>query len=131
MITTTNLNLYIPQSAVNIFENYFYDKHLTIKLAKIRSSKLGDFKYHRLYKSSQISINNNLSPEAFSIVLAHELAHYEVFTKYRNKVQPHGIEWKNSFSALLNKLILANIFNDELKESIKEFAKNPDRKSVV
>lgn len=125
MLNLENLNLYIPNSTIQIFENYFNNKNLTISLAKQRNSKLGDFKFSKLKKTYQITINYNLCPEAFSIVLAHELAHYETFTNYKNRVSPHGNEWKKSFSNLLNKLIEKNIFNSELKNEVILFSKNP------
>lgn len=67
-----------------------------------RSTKLGDYrppfgteKHHR------ISVNGNLNKYSFLITTLHEFAHLETFTRFGNRVKPHGEEWKQAYRDLL------------------------------
>jgi len=106
-------------------------KNTQLTITKKRSTKLGDYRrpsskvnYHR------ISVNGSLNKYAFLITLVHELAHLEVYEQYKNKVLPHGIEWKNTFGKMLSNLLARNIFPDIISIELSKYAQNPKASSV-
>ncbi len=61
-----------------------------IRLAAPRKSKWGDFRW-QAGQPSQISINRDLSPEAFLITLLHEFAHAQVHAWDPTTAAPMGL----------------------------------------
>ncbi|HAD34265.1 MAG TPA: hypothetical protein DCF44_07170 [Chitinophagaceae bacterium] len=45
-----------------------------------------------------MSVNGNLNSYHFLITLLHEIAHMLVWEQFRNRVKPHGLEWKHVFA---------------------------------
>ena len=95
------LSEYIPDSSVDTVFSSLNKHHVRLVISKSRATKLGDYRppiknnYHR------ISINYNLNKYQFLITLIHELAHLEIWVKYKNRVKPHGNEWKLQFGKLM------------------------------
>jgi len=89
---------------------------LQIKISAERSSKLGDYrspfgknKFHR------ISVNRTLNKYAFLITFTHEFAHLLCFEKHRNRVDPHGKQWKQIYKGLLFELLESKIFPADIE----------------
>lgn len=121
---------FIPEKAIPIIEKWFKPYSFTIKISRKRHSKLGDFSAGKWFEQPQISVNGNLNPYSFLITLTHEFAHLLVHKNYKRRVKPHGEEWKNQFSQLLNELINENVFPENINQVLKEHAKNPAASSV-
>jgi hypothetical protein len=66
-----------------------------------RATKLGDFRAGINGDKHRITVNGDLNPYAFLVTTLHEFAHLHTFEKYRNKVLPHGEEWKTAYRNLL------------------------------
>src|SRR5690606_36608462 len=88
-----------------------------------RRSKLGDYKYFRETKSHQITIDRELTPEAFFFVLTHEIAHMLVRLNHPSTVKSHGVEWKTIFGNLLRESV--EIYSKEMQPTILRHAKSP------
>ena len=119
------LNNYLP---VGAFEHVVqlinqYKVHLTV--TKERKSVLGDYRHAGLGANHKISVNGNLNQYEFLITLLHELAHLLCFEQYRNRVDAHGKEWKNIYSALLASFIQLNIFPADIQKALKKTLLNP------
>ena len=76
----------------------------------------------------QITVNNNLKEDLFLSVFLHELAHFHTFLTYKNKVAPHGVEWKINFQSLLKKFFEQDVFREEkiklwIKDQILDVSK--------
>lgn len=116
-----SLNKYLIPGAldfVNLWcENYAVD--LIIKNA--RHTKLGD--YRRINQRHQITLNRGLDKALSFHILTHEIAHMHAIKKYGKYIKPHGNEWKLTFSKLILQSI--HLFEPELQEILKDFAKNP------
>jgi len=118
------LNKYLPEKSIESVESIIksYDVHL--KIVNERRSKHGD--YRPLPDGShQITVNANLNKYRFLITLIHEIAHLLVFIKFKQRVKPHGIEWKITFQQLMLPLINPQIFPDQLLPVIANHFKNP------
>lgn len=105
---------YIPEASAQTVIDYLnhYRVHLTI--TRERKSVLGDYRHATTYQTHRISVNGNLNPYSFLITLIHELAHLLAFMQHRNRIEPHGKEWKSIYATLLNEFLKPEIFPGEL-----------------
>lgn len=115
----------VPENSLSILEGWFRDYTFLLVVSKTRHTKLGDYRAKRMHLPHRISVNHNLNQYAFLITLTHEFAHLLVFEKYKNKVAPHGLEWKNQFAALVLILLERNIFPSDIADILVEHIKNP------
>lgn len=92
-----------------------YRCHLTI--TRERKTKAGDYRHPYGNQGHRISVNGTLNPYAFLITLVHEMAHLITWEKNRNRVKPHGKEWKDIFKAEMQPYLTMEVFPaDVLKE---------------
>jgi hypothetical protein len=105
---------YIPDKAAQLVLDYLnlHKVHLTI--TKERKSVLGDYRHATTYNNHRISVNGTLNKYSFLITLIHELAHLITFTQYKNRVDPHGKEWKRIYGVLLKDFLHPEIFPPDL-----------------
>jgi len=131
------LKKYIPQQSVSIIADWIYKYNFKLKIKKSRSSKEGDYTAPHSGKNHVITINHDLNKYAFLVTLIHEIAHLATWEKYRGKVSPHGAEWKNEYSKLLNYFLLKdqssaqeeNIFPKEISSALHKHIRNPSAAS--
>ncbi len=62
---------------------------------------------------------------AFTITFFHEYAHLLVWESFKNKVSPHGNEWKSIFKQMLQKLINNKVFPNKLTVAVENYSINP------
>jgi len=105
---------YIPGKAAQLVLDYLnlHKVHLTI--TKERKSVLGDYRHATTYNNHRISVNGTLNQYSFLITLIHELAHLITFTQYKNRVDPHGKEWKRIYGIMLQDFLQPEIFPSDL-----------------
>jgi SprT protein len=104
---------------------YLWDEHqFDFIVSKKRDTKLGDFRFSPS-KGFQITVNHNLNPFAFLVTYLHEVAHLVTYQKYKNKVNPHGQEWKDAFLALFDPLLDVELLPLELVHVLKAYLVNP------
>lgn len=116
------LGKYIPQASIDpIFE--FMDAHcVQFRITRERHSKLGDYRCPQFqHNYHEISINGNLNPYYFLLVLLHEMAHLNTFLLYRNQVAPHGHEWQEQYRELLAQYVQLNTFPPDVTQLIKRY----------
>lgn len=125
----------------SIFENHvpdcvthycfdLWEKHrFNFIVAKKRSTKLGDYRFNGRDNSHTITVNNNLNKFSFLITYLHEVAHLLTFTKFKNKVYPHGEEWKNNFQDLLSPVMNDLVFPKDIMIHLKTYIQNPKASS--
>ena len=118
------LEKYLPEKSVEqIFEWIKFYK-IRFKITKQRSTKLGDYRPPVLKPFHQISVNHNLNSYSFLLTLTHEIAHLIVWEKFKNKVKPHGYEWKYEFKLLMRPFLQTNIFPSDLHKVIINYLEN-------
>ena len=112
---------FVPPESIVTLQAWIDELSIDLQITKPRKTKLGDFKvqHGKLY----ISVNNNLNPYSFLITFTHELAHAFVYTKYTNRVLPHGKEWKATFKSML--LNFLHIFPEEINKVLSLYLLNP------
>lgn len=123
------LSRYVPEASMPILKNWFTQTPFILNITKKRTTKLGDFRGEVGNQLCKISVNQNLNSYSFLITLTHEFAHLLVWSKYKNKVNPHGKEWKNTFTELLIVLLENKVFPDDLTPMVVKHAKQPKASS--
>jgi len=116
---------YLPQQSVEVIDLWLSGPDVQLRITKHRSSKLGDYRPINRGKQHLISVNGNLNKYAFFLTLVHEIAHMNCFIAYRNRVKPHGKEWKDEFKRLMAEFNLHAIFPEILRLKIEDYMKNP------
>lgn len=121
----TRISRYVPESSASwVTEMVFrYGVGLTIK--KGRKSKLGDYRAPYGGKGHRISVNFELNKEEFLLTFIHELAHLVCFEEYRNKVNPHGKEWKKIYGTLMAEALRNKFFPDHLTPALHKHIHKP------
>jgi SprT protein len=109
---------YLPDAFVDEIVELFLLNPVRFKIVKGRKTKLGDFRAGINGEKHQISINGDLNPYAFLITTLHEFAHLLTFETYRNRVAPHGKEWKDCFRGLLLPIIGSKALPKDIEEAL-------------
>lgn len=123
-----SINLFndkVSADALAIFRKLLENNVVIFKHVRARSTKYGDFKYFRNNKSPVISVNQNLSSDALTFILAHEISHFLVYKQNRHTSPPHGEKWKKVFGSVLNDLIFHSCFSEECAGELAWFALHP------
>lgn len=93
----------------------------SLKITNPRRVRLGSFRAAPRGGVPQITVNNDLGPYSFLLVLLHELAHHIVWKHYSRKVTPHGKEWKTVYASLLIPLLEMHMLPEVLEEGIQVY----------
>ena len=112
-----------PKVAEYCFQ-LWHDYSFDFIVSKSRDSKLGDYRYSPT-KGHQVTVNHNLNPYAFLVTYIHEVAHLTTYLAHKNKVQPHGQEWKNEFYTLFEPILDEDLLPAELVKVLNAYLKNP------
>lgn len=122
---TAHFTQYLPERALPIVYKWIEGERLYIRISKPRTSKLGDFRVKSRRSIPAISVNGNLNPYSFLVTLAHEVAHFKDFKLRGTLVQAHGDSWKSIYSALLEELINAHSFPEDILPALKRHIDSP------
>ena len=114
------LKRHFPESAVAMVGQIYEQRRFILHFKRPRSSKLGDFRPPRTPKSlCTITLNLDLNPYQMLITYVHEVAHYDVYQQYgSHRVQPHGMEWQNNFTKLLQPFMATTIFPQDVLDAL-------------
>ena len=119
------LAAYLPDNAFEPVVQYVHHYKIHLTVTRQRKSVLGDYRHAGGWGNHKISVNGNLNKYEFLITFLHELAHLFTYEQHKNKVEPHGIEWKNNYSLLLQDFVKRNIFPDDIIKALQKSIKNP------
>jgi len=118
---------YIPESALNMVVDLISGNNVQLNICRNRKTKLGDYRPPQNgYLFHRISINYNLNEFEFLVTLIHEFAHLLVWNKHKNRVEPHGIEFKSTYYSLLKQFVENNIFPEDIKNAIQMIETTPE-----
>ncbi|WP_312135286.1 SprT-like domain-containing protein [Sphingobacterium sp.] len=125
------LSKYIPLSAAPIISQWINDTGCRFKVTKSRASKLGDYRSPHRNEPHQITVNHDLNPYSFLITTVHEFAHLKTWQQFKNKVKPHGTEWKQNFKALMDPFLRLDIFPVDVTHALLKYMNNPAASSCT
>ena len=118
------ISRYLPLGTDSAVLSYLNRYHVQLTVTRKRKSVLGNYTY-KPQSGHHIRINGDLNPYAFLITLLHELAHLVAFQSFGARIQPHGKEWKNCFSSLLDVFIFQKIFPSDIEHALLQSIKSP------
>lgn len=99
--------------------------NVSFRITRPRESVYGDYTSPVMGQPHKITVNGNQNKYAFFITTLHEFAHLLTWEKYRNRVKPHGSEWKAEFRQLAVPYIKQDYFPPELAGALKRYMENP------
>jgi len=120
---------YFPQQALEPCFKLWKTLNFDFKITAGRRTKLGDYT-HRSGKH-KITVNGDQNPYAFLVTYLHEVAHLQTFEQFKNKVNPHGQEWKSAYTRLLHEFLAMGAFDKQLEAIIIAHANNPGASSCT
>lgn len=119
------LRKYLPEQSVAIIAEWIVKFDFKLKIKKERSTRLGDYTSPRNGLNHTITVNHNLNKYAFLITLVHEVAHLVTYNQYKDRVSPHGKEWKSNFQVLIQPFLNTDIFPLEVFAALRQYMNNP------
>ncbi|WP_233164537.1 SprT-like domain-containing protein [Pedobacter sp. ASV28] len=125
------LAAYMPPQAAPIIAKWIDYFQCEFKIAKNRTTKLGDYRHPFRESGHKISVNNDLNPYAFLVTTVHEFAHLLTWNDHKNKVKPHGVEWKDNFKRMMKPFFELQVFPPDVHYSITVYLNNPAASSCT
>jgi len=125
------LQTHVPPSAVEYCLNLWNASPFELKVTRSRQTKVGDFTSRRTRNHPRITLNHDLNPYLFLVTYIHEVAHLHVYLKFGNRVDPHGEEWKTSFTELMVPLLWESVFPEEILHELRRHMINPKASSFA
>ena len=122
---------YLPAGTVDSVWDMIRHYQVRFRIARPRKSKLGDYRPPNGKQGHRISVNSDLNPYAFLITTLHEFAHLVTWNSYKNRVLPHGMEWKVAFREILTPYINSSIFPEEIIVALRAYMNNPAASSCT
>lgn len=119
------LSDYLPDGIFERIVNYIHHYRVHLTISKHRKSVLGDYRHSGWGGNHRISVNGNLNKYEFLITLLHELAHLLTYEQFKNKVEPHGKEWKKQYSLLLVDFVQQQVFPTDIAGALQKSIISP------
>ena len=111
---------YVPAHAVDPLFDFMAQHNVHLHITRERHSKLGDYRWpQRNRQYHEISVNGNLNPYHFLLVLLHEMAHLDTWLQYKTAIQPHGHEWQNNYARRINQYL--TLFPDDITALLQRY----------
>lgn len=125
------LQTHVPPEAVDYCCDLWKASPFELKLTKSRQTKVGDFTSRRTKAHPRITLNHDLNPYLFLMTYVHEVAHLRVYLELGARVDPHGEEWKTTFTELMLPLLWENVFPEEILHELRRHMINPKASSFA
>jgi SprT protein len=122
---------YLPEPAAPTIAKWIDYFQCEFKISKNRATKLGDYRHPFKENGHKISVNNDLNRYAFLVTTVHEFAHLLTWNDHKNKVKPHGAEWKNNFKRMMKPFFDMQVFPPDIHRSIVTYLDNPAASSCT
>lgn len=116
---------YIPEKAVPTISEWIFKFDFKLRIKKSRSTKYGDYRPPIKGENHLITINYDMNKYAFLITLVHEIAHLSNYNKNKDRVKPHGEEWKMQYKILMQQFLIPDIFPPDIITALANYMSNP------
>lgn len=121
----------MPPAAAPLIAKWIDYFQCEFKISRNRATKLGDYRHPFKNSGHKISVNNDLNRYAFLVTTVHEFAHLLTWNEYKNKVKPHGQEWKNNFKRMMSPFLEQSVFPEDIHQAILTYLSNPSASSCT
>jgi SprT protein len=119
------LEKYIPAAATPYVSEFIMLHRVHLHVKRTRATCLGDYRPPQEGKPHRISVNNDLNSFAFLVTLTHEMAHLKAWLQYKDRIKPHGLEWKAIYREEMYRWLRMDIFPEELAQKLIQHLDNP------
>ena len=119
-----SLTPFLPENVLDKVVEEIVNRKIILTITQKRHSVYGDYRHPDFKAGHRISVNGDLNRFAFFITFMHELAHLIVWDLHRNKVAPHGAEWKKTFEEIMKPFINREVFPFEIEKALINYSKN-------
>jgi len=116
---------YIPETSAPLIARWVVEYDFKLKIKRERNTKLGDYRSPQNGNNHVITVNHNLNKYSFLITLVHEIAHLVTFNAHKDRVLPHGQEWKNQYKNLMRNFLSPEIFPIDVLLALQKHLLNP------
>jgi hypothetical protein len=120
---------YVPEESVNYCVEKWDEYPFSFKVTRLRTSKIGDYRYNKKARNHEITVNGNLNQYAFLITFLHEVAHLKQYLDHGNNRPPHGMDWKKIFQDTMAPVLNNNVFPEDILVQLIIHMKNPKASS--
>lgn len=121
---------FVPDGAAEPLAAQILKYRCQLTITRDRKTKAGDYRHPWGKHGHRISVNGSLNQYAFLITFVHEMAHLLTWEKHRNKVSPHGKEWKQTFKEQMTPFLSTEIFPQDVLKVLTKHMKNPKSATV-
>lgn len=125
------LQTHVPPSTVAYCYDLWTASPFELKITRSRQTKVGDFTSRRTRSHPRITLNNDLNPYLFLVTYVHEVAHLHVYLKYGARLDPHGDQWKTTFTDLMLPILWESVFPEEILHELRRHMINPKASSFA
>lgn len=127
---TEKISRFVPPGTEHYVVDLLIRYKVQLKLNKPRSSKFGDYRSPGPdSRQHRITVNKDLNPYNFLITFLHEVAHLTAFEKFRNRIDPHGKEWKAEFKTMLEPVVTHHQLPDDIVTAMRKYMHDPSASS--
>ena len=116
---------HLPENTVDTICEWIDSYAFNLKISRARNTKLGDYRSPFAGKGHRITVNHDLNKYAFLITLVHEVAHLVTWEKHKDRVAPHGKEWKLHFKSLMTSFLNESVFPIDVLNAVTGYIQNP------
>ena len=127
---TNAIRPFVPNGTAEPLAQRILKHRCQLTITRDRKTKAGDYRHPWGNHGHRISVNGSLNQYAFLITFVHEVAHLVNWEKHRNKVLPHGKEWKEAFKQEMQPFLTENVFPKDVLKVLQSHMKNPRSATV-
>jgi len=125
------LQSHVPAPALGYCIDLWKTSPFELKITRARHTKVGDFTSRNTKSHPRITLNNDLNPYLFLMTYVHEVAHLRVYLSYGARVDPHGVQWRTTFTDLMLPLLWEDVFPEEILHELRRHMINPKASSFA
>lgn len=117
------LGKYMPENSISYCLGLWKSHSIQLKITKPRKSIYGNYFFRN--GAHHITVNGNLSKEAFLVTFLHEVGHLLVRKSYRRRLKPHGVEWQLAFREVMAPVMHEGVFPEHILDALRNHMSSP------
>lgn len=118
----------LPEGAWPPVLEWIRQHQVSVRLARPRSSKLGDYRVDGMNRQARITVNRDLNPYAFLVTLVHEFAHHAAFLE-APRSESHGSEWRSAYQRLMRPYLTPSVLPPDVLLALTVHLRRPPASS--
>jgi len=112
------LKKYFNQKTSSFILKHILENKIFLKFTPVRTTKRGDYRPPQNGNPHIITLNVDYNKHRMLITWIHEYAHLLNWIENKNRVKPHGVEWKEKFRFVLLDAMSLNLFPPDVDKEL-------------